>query len=279
MGGTWGLKWGVGGGRRKRGQRTKIDEFGSGSQGGRLGHTTVMDKEKGKALEGKRRGNGLGMMLFGVDWGALGWVGMQWAPWGRCSLGKLCGVLACTGVHWDALEGHGHERGGPGPSRRTQGTHLAIACATNLLWRDHEMSPVTGVSPVLVKVGGDQTAPHFPHWCTQLQHLPRHIQFHRCHQRPGEGEQKVGQDWPLWGWGGHRCPQPPWHMAVPCSEQGVPGDLGTPLQGERQWTEGKDWKEDPGNQPGGWGGSISQFVPVQPGLGLDQFSPVWPSSA
>lgn len=277
MGGTWGLKWGVGGGRRKRGQRTKVDGFGSGSQGGGLGHTTVMDKEKGKALEGKRRGNGLGMMLFGVDWGALGWVGMQWAPWGRCSLGKLCGVLACTGVHWDALEGHGHERGGPGPSRRTQGTHLAIVKATSFLWRDHEMSLVTGVSPVLVKVGGDQTAPHFPHWCTQLQHLPQHIQFHHCHQsRPGEGEQKVGQDWPLWGWGGHR---PPGTWLSPALSRGCQGIWGHHCRVKGNGLRGKTGKKTLGISRGVGGGSISQFVPVQPGLGLDQFSPVWPSSA
>lgn len=36
-----------------------------------------MDKEKKKGLERKRRGNGLGMMLFGVDWAALGQEGIQ----------------------------------------------------------------------------------------------------------------------------------------------------------------------------------------------------------
>lgn len=76
---------------------------------------------------------------------------------------------------WGELEGDGHENRGSGLSRRTQGTHLAITIATTDLWRDHEMSSVTGVSPVLLMVGGDKTASQFPHWCTQLQDLPQHI--------------------------------------------------------------------------------------------------------
>ena len=69
VGGIWGLKWEVWGGRRKQGQGTKTERFGRGfgSPGGGFGDTTVMANEKGKGLEGKRRGRGLGTVLFGGD--------------------------------------------------------------------------------------------------------------------------------------------------------------------------------------------------------------------
>ena len=79
-GGIWGLKWEVGGGRRNQGQGTKTEGFGRGfgSPGGGFGDTTVMANEKGKGLEGKRRGSGLGMVLFWADWGALGCLEGSW---------------------------------------------------------------------------------------------------------------------------------------------------------------------------------------------------------
>ena len=129
VGGIWGLKWEVWGGRRKQGQGTKTEGFGRGfgSPGRGFGDTTVMANKKGKGMKGKRRGRGLGTVLFGGDW-------VYWDVWeynGDPGEGAALGssgmyrhALGCTGMSWRVMAMRGE---GLGPAEEFGVLTLPIA--------------------------------------------------------------------------------------------------------------------------------------------------------
>lgn len=115
-------------------------------------------------------------------------------------------ALGCAGADWHGLGCGGRARGGC-DSGRTAGTHQRrVQDVDTRLQRDQETSLVTGMSPVPARNGGTKVPPSSQRGCPPIPapHSPPGDHLGFLPGVPGKGQQRLGLDWALWGWGGTR---------------------------------------------------------------------------
>lgn len=117
------------------------------------------------------------------------------------------GVLACTGMPWRVTTMTGEALGSA--ELRVPTSDRFTRWAPFLTCREMRRCHWSLECPQSQQGMGGPNWPPVPTLAPQFQDLPQCIHLCLLLRPPAEAEQRFSLDWPLWGLGGHRCPQAP----------------------------------------------------------------------